>query len=234
MINRRLRIPFWGARAFDDSGRLQQFQRAFRHHLRSCPWRPHAEYSVFTQYDQEYYLQHEAAFLHKYKCFYAVSKTIAPGRILELGTHAGSGADAYISASPDADYLGFDLFDDGVHRIKGLPWRPRDVATRLFAARGFTNYRLIQVDLRTLTALPFASDFVVVDGAHDFDNEYADLKLALTAAPSFIFVDDSDDPEGARPALARFMETDLKGRIDYICGIGYIGGGLVIKLRDGV
>ena len=76
------------------------------------------------------------------------------------------------------------------------------------------------------------ADLVVVDAAHDFDNEYADLQLALTACPKFIFVDDAEDETQARPAIQKFLETDLKDRSDYTLPIEYIGRGLVIKLKE--
>lgn len=50
------------------------------------------------------------SFRHKYRCFYVLSQTVSPRRNLELGTHAGSGTHAYLSATPTAEYIGFDLF----------------------------------------------------------------------------------------------------------------------------
>lgn len=82
-----------------------------------------------------------------------------------------------------------------------------------------------------LDKLPHQADFVVVDAAHDFDNEYADLKLALTANPKFIFVDDADDPNQALPAIKKFLSEDLADRVDYAISLNYIGGGLLIKLK---
>jgi len=235
--NRRpeIYVSAWGSRAFCGDEELLKFQRSFKKNLQNCTWKPHPKYSVFTQYDQSFYLSRKSAFLHKYKCFYAVSKTIAPRRILELGAHAGSSADAYVSASPDAEYFGLDQFDDGVlsgivHEVNGVPWLPQKIAEQLFEARGFKKYQLVKVDLRSLDKLPFLADFVVVDAAHDFDNEYADLKLALTAKPTFIFVDDSDGG-GSHDALQKFLAEDVKDKVEYYCGISYIGGGLVIKLR---
>lgn len=207
----------------------QEFGQAFYHNLQECKWEPHPLYSVFTQYDQEYYLQRRAAFLHKYRCFYAVSKTISPERIIELGTSAGAGADAYLSATPSARYIGLDVFAES-RDCEDRPWQPDVIARKLFAARGFTDYELIKIDLRSLDKLPCHSDFVVVDAAHDFDNEYPDLLLALSAGPDFIFADDSDAE--AKPAIEKFLSEDLKGRVAYTFPIDYAGGGLVIKLRD--
>jgi hypothetical protein len=234
----RAPLPPWSTRTFGRLDPLAAFQRNFAGHLAACAWEPHERFSVFTQYDQSFYLARRMAFLHKYQCFYALSKTICPKRIIEMGTHAGAGADAYMSGAPDAEYLGLDRFEDGVlrgvvHEVSGIPWRPRQIALQLFAARGFTRFRLLQVDLRSLDRLPSRADLVVVDAAHDFTNAYADLRLALTADPSYIFVDDADETEGVVPAITEFLRKDVSDRVDFFCGIPYFGGGLVIRLNAG-
>lgn len=208
----------------------QEFRHNFLLNVENCKWEPHPLYSVFTQYDQEYYLSQQTAFLHKYRCFYAVSKTIRPKKILELGTSAGSSADAYLSAAPTASYIGFDSFGKDVHRMSQMVWDPYEIATKLFASRRFEHYELIRVDLRTLNRLPCSGDFVVVDAGHDFENEYADLRLALTANPRFIFVDDAEGA-GAQLAIKRFLNEDVRSQVDYAIHIDYVGGGLVIKLK---
>lgn len=226
----------WGESRFRGNKAYRKFRAAFLDNLATCSWEPHPQYSVFTQYDQQYYRSQQDAFLHKYKCFYAVSKTVSPRIILELGTHAGSSADAYISATPTAQYLGFDQFEDGVlrglvHQVDKTPWRPREVAEQLFASRGFRNYKLIKANLRELEKLPATADFVVVDAAHDFQNEYADLRLSLTAHPQYIFVDDSDDETQAQPAIEKFLKEDVADNVEFLLSVNYVGGGLVIKLK---
>lgn len=151
--------------------------------------------------------------------------------MIELGTHAGASADAYLSASPHAEYIGVDIFGENIRHDDQSPWKPYEVALQLFKARGYKNCQLIRADLRTLDKLPCDADLVVVDAAHDFDNEYADLKLALTANPTFIFVDDANDPNHAKPALTEFLEKDVKSMVEYVVSIDYGDGGLVIKLR---
>lgn len=209
----------------------QEFLHAFTLNLESCQWEPHPLYSVFTQYDQEYYLGQRDVFLKKYRCFYAVSKTISPKKIIELGTSAGSSADAYLSASPTASYVGFDSFGKDIHREHQTVWDPYETAGRLFASRGFKKYRLNRIDLRTLSRMPCQADFVVVDAGHDFENEYADLRLALTARPRFIFVDDAKGADGVQLAISRFLSEDVRDRVDYTAPIDYQDGGLVIKLK---
>jgi predicted O-methyltransferase YrrM len=207
------------------------FQEQFEANLRKCAWLPHPLYSVFTQYDQERYLAQREAFMHKYLCFYAVSKTISPRKIIELGAGAGASADSYVSAAPEADYLGLDVFGVTCRHDDGTEWDPYKVAERLFHDRCFKNWQLLRTDLRQLKELPAHADFVVVDAGHDFDNEYADLQLALTADPEFIFIDDADDETSAQPAIERFLNEDLKGKVAYTVEVNYVGSGLVIRLQ---
>lgn len=220
----------------------QEFRQRFSENLRACRWEPHPLYSVFTQYDGEYYLQRKDEFLHKYRCFYAVSKTISPTKIIELGVCAGSSADAYLSATPQAKYTGIDTFGEPFSPDDNSPWKilrkdetsiwkPHDIAQRLLEERGFKHYNLITANLRHLNQLPHPADLVVVDAAHDFDNEYTDLQLALSAHPTFIFIDDSKDERQAKPAIEKFLNEDLRDRVDYTLAIDYINGGLLIKLK---
>jgi predicted O-methyltransferase YrrM len=209
----------------------QEFRRRFARNFETCRWQPHPLYSVFTQYDQEYYLSRREVFLHKYRCFYAVSKTIRPKKILELGTSAGSSADAYLSATPTASYVGFDSFGKDFNHVTQEVWDPYEIATKLFALRGFKDYELIQIDLRRLERLPHKGDLVVVDAGHDYENEYKDLQLALTAEPRFIFIDDAEGQDGVALAIEDFLNKDIADRIDFTVVIDYLGGGLVIKLK---
>ena len=112
----------------------------------------------------------------------------------------------------------------------GVLWDPYQIASDLFKERGFPKWRLLRANLRTLPQLPESADFVVVDAEHDFYNEYADLQLALTAKPKFIFVDDADDPDNAKRAIDKFL-AGLGDRVAYTCPVDYIGGGLVIRLE---
>lgn len=217
----------------DDSPKSRdEFEQTFLMNLTNSQWEPHPLYSVFTQYDQEYYLDRARVFICKYKCFYAISKTISPKKIIEMGVLAGSSGDAYLSAVPDAEFLGIDRFDLNKRHDDHSSWDPYDIARRLFESRGFQNYQLLKTDLRTLSSLPLQADFVIVDAAHDAESAYQDLKLALTASPTFLFVDDCDDLNDAKPAIDKFLSQDVNGRVDYTVHIAYQGGGLVIKLRN--
>ena len=217
--------------ANDSPRSADEFERNFLINVSTCEWKPHPQFSVFTQYDQDYYLKQERAFLCKYKCFYAVSKTVAPKKIIELGVCGGSSADAYLSAAPEAEYLGIDIFGVNIRHDDHSLWDPYQIARQLFESRGFKNYQLLKTDLRHLSSLPSA-DFVVVDAAHDFDNAYADLKLAMTANPTFVFVDDCDDDNGAKPAIDQFLREDVNNQVAYTVRMPYLGGGMIIRLMS--
>lgn len=175
--------------------------------------------------------------MRKYRWMYAVAKTIDPQRLIELGTHAGSSADAYLSASranrggaaSNCEYIGVDLFNDSAD--EGLPggWRPLEVAEMLFEKRRFVNFKFVKADLRSFTRLEPA-DMVVVDAAHDFVNALEDMKLALTANPEFIFIDDINGADVLR-AWCRFYETH-SSRLAWFCKVDYPNGGLVVKIKS--
>ena len=63
----------------------------------AAPFRPQRIFCAAANYGEARGAESRADFVHKYRCFYAVSKTVSPRRILELGTHAGSSADASYS-----------------------------------------------------------------------------------------------------------------------------------------
>lgn len=210
-----------------------EFKSRFDAALNQCSWRQHPVFSVFTQHDQEYYLRQREGFEKKYRSMYAVAFVCRPLRIVELGTAAGSSADAYLSATRDvysinAEYLGYDLFNPNTRHDDGSPWLPMEVAKKLLTDRAFTDWTLYVADLRALKVIPPA-DLVVVDAAHDFDNEFGDLELALTAWPEYIYVDDTNGAD-CRRALEAFL-TKHAARIAWTVGIEYPDGGTVIKLR---
>jgi predicted O-methyltransferase YrrM len=197
-------------------------------HLRRCDWAPHPQYSVFTQYDGGYYRRQRQEFLHKYRCLHAVARALRPRRIIELGAHAGSAADAFLAAAPEAGYLGLDLFSAGHLGESGEPWRPQEVARRLFEARGYAHARLLRADLRALDRLPESADVVFVDGDHSYDSALGDLELAATAAPEFVVVDDAQDD--VHRAVEAFTFS-RRSEIEWTARIDYIGYGVVLCRR---
>jgi len=201
------------------------FQSEFNLNLEQCQWRPDDLHSVFTQYDSEFYRKNQEQFTQKYRSFWAVAKTLMPASMIELGCRAGSAADAYISAS-GASYTGIDTFESAT-TPDGALWEPYRVFVKLMKKRHFATPHLRIQNLRDLKELP-ATDFVVVDAAHDYENALADMKLAATADPKFIFVDDYNGDDVQR-AVAEWFSTHA---YQWYARLHYNSGGIVIKLRD--
>jgi hypothetical protein len=226
-------VPYSLEVAYENRASFFRFRNRSALALRDCPWGPHPEYSVFTQYDRAYYLSMKEEFLLKYKTFWAVANTCGPEVVIELGTHAGSGADAYcagaLSAGNRVKYYGFDLFDEGAIPDSAETWRPFEVATALLTERGY-DFELIRADLRALKELPVRGDFVAVDAAHDRVNALLDMRLALTADPTYIWIDDYAGE--VKEAAERFLADDVKERLDFMHHFDYVGGGgLLVALK---
>jgi hypothetical protein len=76
------------------------------------------------------------------------------------------------------------------------------------------NYELIRGDPRKVSMLPSSADFVIVDSAHDFDSDRADLNLALTANPGSIFVDDTNNRAQPKPTIRKFLQESVNEKIN--------------------
>lgn len=187
-------------------------------------WVPEEEYSVFTQWDKEYYCAQREKYTHKYRVFKAISSVIQPSSIVELGTHGGSGADAYLSGVDyNASYIGYDSFGIG-HYKNGDEWDSADRCKLLFEARKFDRYNLIQCDLRQVDKIDSA-DLAIVDAEHDYRNCYQDLLLCLNSQPRYIHIDDY--PGDIRFAVEDFVKNYRGnvvgyGYIPHVCGSGII------------
>jgi hypothetical protein len=82
---------------------------------------------------------------------------LQPECVLELGTHAGSGAHAYLHGAPNARYIGYDVFGSGqISAYDGKPWQPFEIATALLTELG-ASFQLVKGDLRQVHQLPPAA-----------------------------------------------------------------------------
>ena len=205
------------------------FVQLFSKALTESDYTVHPKYSVFTQYDGPgYYEPARAAFEHKYRIFSTITRVLQPECIIELGTHAGSGAHAYLHGAPKAKYIGYDIFGSGqISSYDGKPWQPFEVATNLLTEIN-ASFSLVKGDLRNIQELPL-SDFVVVDAAHDFTNAYLDCLLAHTAKPQYIWV---DDYSGHDVAIAVGEAAAKSGNYEWWHRIEYINAGLIIKMKQ--
>ena len=195
-----------------DISQRPQFVSRYNHNFIECTWEPHSAYSVFSQYDgPSYYLPRKNLFLRKYRCLFALAKTISPSKIIELGTGAGSSADAYLCGFREAgnlsdmEYIGYDFFNKNYSQLDNSEWNPYEVARKLFSSRNFCRYKLTKIDIRLLKQLEKAC-MVAIDSASDFFGAFDDMKLALTANPEWILIDDIEG-HGVQKAWAKIYQT---------------------------
>jgi len=192
-------------------------------------WVPDEEFSVFNQWDKSYYIADRERFTHKYRVFKAITSVLKPDHIVELGTHGGSGADAYLTGVDyQARYTGYDSFGTAYDE-DGNPWEPADRCKMLFAARGFNRFNLVTCDLR-LTDRVAAGDLAIVDAGHDYRNAYQDLILCARTEPDFIHVDDFPGNGEVHMAVEDFIRN-YRDSVDGMAYISHISGSALIKMR---
>ena len=192
-------------------------------------WTQDEQYSVFAQPDKSYYLDQRERFEHKYRTFRAVSMVLRPKVIVELGTHCGSGADAYLSGVDyGAHYIGYDSF--GVVEVDGFGvYDPQKRCRDMFRARGYDDFNLITCDLRDVRTTPKA-DLFCVDAGHDYRNAYQDLLLALRSGSRWIHADDYCGNE-LRLAI-RDITMNYADHFSGMAEIDQFSGSLLLEVRQ--
>lgn len=167
-------------------------------------WHPDDPYRPEEEFRRYYQVKHE------------VAARLRPGRIAEIGVRAGYSAFAFLTAVPQAAYVGLDA-DLPAHG--GVPGFMDHARAML---RGF-NATLTRADTRTLASLPGRFDLVHVDGDHSHAGCLHDLELAARAAPQ-VLVDDYDfipdvrrachDFLAAHPGIsAEYLDDGLRGNL---------------------
>lgn len=194
---------------------MEALEKQIQETLAGCDWKPEGKYSVFGQYDKEFYLERKDAFEHKYRLLWSISRVLEPEKIVELGSHAGAGADAMMLGAPSAFYVGYDLF--GVHDEPEYYWDPKSRLEEMMEARGRIwgeEWSIHQADLRSLSEVE-SGDLLVVDAQHDRISALLDTKLALDASTRWILIDDYYG-EGVKLGVDDFMAMfrhKVKGRL---------------------
>lgn len=195
-------------------------------------WQQEIKFSVFVQPDKDFYLSQAQGFVHKYQVLRALAKHLKPKSIIELGVLAGAGAEALLSGVDfKATYHGFDWFEETAPYMENGEWKKWDrhqICLDIFKARNFEDFKITKTDLRDIDEIPTA-EFVVVDAAHDYRNCYWDLRLAMTAKPKHIYIDDFIN-EDLKLAVKDFVK-EFKDRIKSVDEIEHISGGCLITLK---
>jgi hypothetical protein len=149
-----------------------------------------------------------AEFRRHYQVKHDLAARLRPGRIAEIGVRAGYAAFAFLSARPDAGYLGVDADVPAHGGVPGFFAHARTVL------RGF-DATLLHADSRRMGALPGRFDLVHVDGDHSYAGCLHDLGLAARAAEN-VLVDDYDSHPEVRQACRTFLAQHPDVTAEYI------------------
>jgi len=125
---------------------------------------------------------------------YEICKRCQPKIIAEIGVRAGYSALAFLTACPEAKYIGFDA-NNGTHGGQG----GENKSFWLHAQKILSKYNcaFIEIDTQIIDRLPIddAVDFFHVDGDHTTNGIKHDLNLALLSLEfkkGKILIDDID------------------------------------------
>jgi len=156
-----------------------------------CPTDPTAQ--KFTEWYPEYYGVKQA-----------IVRECNPNVIVEIGVRAGYSAYSFLSACPDAIYLGFDA-ENGTHGGAGGPFAPW--AHKILKEAGFKYKIWAPFNTQEVLCLPVRGDFYHVDGDHTTDGCYHDIKMCFEDAMpgAYILIDDFDFLGDVRRAVNNFI-----------------------------
>jgi hypothetical protein len=159
-------------------------------------WHPTDPYRPTEDFRRHYQVKHE------------VATRLRPQRIAEIGVRAGYSAFAFLSAVPQASYVGLDADRGEYGGVIGYVDHTRQ------SLRGF-RVTLMRADTQQLHALPGRFDLVHVDGDHSRAGCLHDLGLAARAA-SHVLVDDYDFLPEVRRACHDFLAAHPSVTAEYI------------------
>ena len=144
--------------------------------------------SLLPERDQRHPFLMCEEFRRGYACFkYAVSRALTPQSICEIGVGAGTGAHAFLAASPKAHYIGIDNGSKGQEDGFDFLSYVRDSLT----SRGY-SFEIRIHDSLSLDRLPTV-DLIHIDGNHQYEGAYNDTRLAILSGSEWILIDDSRD-----------------------------------------
>ena len=160
----------------------------------------------------------------KYRMKYVICKVLEPKTILEIGVQYGYSARTFLSAVPNAKYLGIDNeVDLGYGSKNALLWAKK--ITKNYSAE------FIIANTQEMEILPRESfDLIHIDGQQDGDGTFHDLELALISA-KWILVDGYFWSKENMLSSTYFLEK-YKQFIDYAIIIPSYAGDLLIKTKD--
>lgn len=147
-----------------------------------------------------------------YEGKYNIAKGLKYNFIIEIGVDTGHSALAFLTANPNASYVGFD--NDSYALRKGFKDDRLDWAKGLL--KNFKDVKIIVKDTQEMQSLGYRADLIHVDGCHSTKCIYHDLGLATLALNEggVIIVDDYDYQQRVRDGVDWFLEDylDYSGR----------------------
>lgn len=140
--------------------------------------------------------------LRYYEVKYQIAKRLQPASICEIGVRAGYSAFAFLSACPNAHYLGVDIGTDGAEDVNEASMLTAHVAKIL---HNF-DYEIWWVNSQSIVNMPWAHyDLFHIDADHSYVGCRGDLRLAVRSKPRYILVDDFDVGPEVRAACRDFL-----------------------------
>ncbi len=160
-----------------------------------------------------------------YDLKYRICKALKPKSILEIGVRFGYSANAFLSASPGAKYVGIDNNSNSFGGEKGaINWAQK--------INENYNCQFILTDSQKLRVFPGEEryDLIHIDGQQDGDGTYHDLELGLQKG-KWLLVDGYHWSKENMLSSTFFIEKYRKF-IEYSIIIPGYAGELLIKVKN--
>lgn len=160
-----------------------------------------------------------------YRMKWAISKAINAKSILEIGVRYGYSAHAFLSASPQARYIGVDADESSFGGDVGaVDWAKEALQKENF------SIEIIKSNTQQWSRLPDGCyDLVHVDGQQDGDGTYHDLDIAITQS-KYILVDGYHWTRQNFLAVNEWLWNN-RAAIEYSINIPGYAGDLLIRSK---
>ena len=159
---------------------------------------------------------------------------LQPEVILEVGTWNGARAAEMLEVCPDAEYIGFDLFEDADKETDALEFNVKPHHSLASVQQRLAGYDVILVKGNTRETLPAFSypkpvNFVWLDGGHSVETIRSDWEAIkpLLAPDAEVWFDDyyTGGPDigviGCNSIVAPLHHA-LHPQLDRVAGGGYV------------
>ncbi len=157
-----------------------------------------------------------------------------PQVILEVGTWDGGRASEMLELLPDAEYIGFDLFEDGDPETDKVEFNVKPHRSLAAVAERLTGHKITLVKGNTRETLPAFTypklvDFVWLDGGHSIETIRSDWEAVkpLLAPDAEVWFDDyyTGGPDigvvGCNQ-IVKGLRHQLHPWLDRVSGGGYV------------